>query len=165
MDTLTTEAREIKFSQEQLSQVDKIIAEFGKKPGGLIPMLEQIQSYIGFIPLSIQERISKKSGIPESKIYGVVSFYSFFTMQPRGRHRIQVCLGTACYVKGGKEIAEKIEKEYAVKQGQSTKDKRFTFETARCFGACGLAPVMMVDGKVYGKVNADMVDDILNEYK
>lgn len=165
MDTLTTETKEIELSQEQLSQIDKIIATFGGKPGGLIPMLEQIQSYLGYISLPIQERISKKAGIPESKIYGVVSFYSFFTMQPRGRHRIQVCLGTACYVKGGKEIAEKIEKEYAIKPGQSTKDKRFTFETARCFGACGLAPVMIVDGKVYGKVNVNMVEEILNEYK
>lgn len=165
MDALITATKEIELSQEQLSQIDKVIATFGKKPGGLIPMLEQIQSYLGYIPLSVQERISKKTGIPESKIYGVVSFYSFFTMQPRGRHRIQVCLGTACYVKGGKEIAEKIEKEYGVKPGQSTEDKRFTFETARCFGACGLAPVMIVDGKVYGKVNADMVDEILSQYK
>lgn len=164
MDALN-ERKEVEFSQEQLSQIDKIIDKYGKKPGGLIPMLEQIQFYLGYIPLDVQERISKKTGIPESKIYGVVSFYSFFTMEPRGRHRIQVCLGTACYVKGGKEIADKIEKEYDVKPGQSTKDKRFTFETARCFGACGLAPVMIVDGKVYGKVNIDMVDEILKEYK
>lgn len=164
MDTIT-ESKDVELSQEQLSQIDEIINAYGKKPGGLIPMLEQIQFYLGYIPLVIQERISKMTGIPESKIYGVVSFYSFFTMQPRGRHRIQVCLGTACYVKGGKEIAEKIEREYDVEPGQSTEDKRFTFETARCFGACGLAPVMIVDGTVYGKVNVDKVDEILNEYK
>lgn len=161
----TIEGGELKLSDEQLSYIDNIIGTYAEKPGGLIPMLEQVQFYLGYIPLSIQERISKKAGIPESRIYGVVSFYSFFTTQPRGRHRIQVCLGTACYVKGGKEIAKKIEEKYGVKPGESTDDKRFTFETARCFGACGLAPVIIVDGKVYGKVNADMVDEILNQYK
>lgn len=159
------ESEELQLSEEQLSRIDNIIESYAEKPGGLIPMLEQIQFYLGYIPLSIQERISKKASIPESKIYGVVSFYSFFTTQPRGRHRIQVCLGTACYVKGAKEIVKKIEEKYGVKPGECTGDKRFTFETARCFGACGLAPVMIVDGKVYGKVNADMVDEILNQYE
>ena len=148
------ESNDFKLSEEQWSHIDEIIDTYGNKPGGLIPMLEKIQFYLGFLPVPVQERISEKTGIPESKIYGVVSFYSFFTMTPRGRHRIQVCMGTACYVKGGKKIVE-----------ESTEDKRFTFETARCFGACGLAPVMIIDDKVYGKVQVEDLDKILSEYK
>ena len=153
------------FTEEQITNIDKIIDKHKENRGGLIPMLEEVQALIGYIPVSLQERISTKTGIPSNKIYGVVSFYSFFTMQPRGRHRIQVCLGTACYVKGGKEIADKIEKELNIKSGESTKDGRFTYETTRCFGTCGLGPVIVVDGKVYGKVQLDNVMDILNEYK
>ena len=109
------ESTDFKLSEEQWSHIDEIIDTYGNKPGGLIPMLEKIQFYLGFLPVPVQERISEKTGIPESKIYGVVSFYSFFTMTPRGRHRIQVCMGTACYVKGGKKIVEKIEEEYGEK--------------------------------------------------
>lgn len=153
------------FTEEQITNIDKIIDKHKEKRGGLIPMLEELQTLVGYIPVSLQERISTKTGIPPNKIYGVVSFYSFFTMEPRGRHRVQVCLGTACYVKGGKKIADKIEKEFNIKSGESTKDGRFTYETTRCFGTCGLGPVIVVDGKVYGKVELDKVMDILNEYK
>lgn len=153
------------FTKEQIIKLDEIIQNHKVSPGQLIPMLEEIQALLGYIPVSVQEKISLETGIPSNKIYGVVSFYSFFTMEPRGRHRIQVCLGTACYVKGGKEIAAKIEEEFHIKPGESTKDGRFTYETTRCFGTCGLAPVVVVDGKVYGKVEADKVMDILNEYK
>lgn len=153
------------FTKEQINNIDQIIDKHKKNRGELIPMLEELQALLGYMPVSLQERISEKTGIPSNTIYGVVSFYSFFTMEPRGRHRVQVCLGTACYVKGGKEIADKIEKELNIKSGESTKDGRFTYETTRCFGACGLGPVIVVDGKVYGKVELDKVMDILNEYK
>lgn len=153
------------FTEEQINKIDQIIDKYKEKRGALIPMLEEVQALLGYIPVSVQERISTKTGIPSNTVYGVVSFYSFFTMEPRGRHRIQVCLGTACYVKGGKEIADKIEKEFNIKSGESTKDGRFTYETTRCFGACGLGPVIVLDGKVYGKVELDKVMDILNEYK
>lgn len=153
------------FSKDQIEKLDEIIEVYGTKPGGLIPLLEKTQDVLGYIPVCVQKRISQKSGISPNKIYGVVSFYSFFTMESRARHRIQVCLGTACYVKGGKEICEKIEEKYGVKVGESTKDGRFTYEKARCFGACGLAPVMIVDGKVYGKVSTEKLDEILNQYK
>lgn len=155
----------MEFSQEQIQEVDSFIECYGKHPGGLIPLLEKIQNLLGYLPVSIQNRISEKTGISPNKIYGVITFYSFFTMKPRARHRIQLCLGTACYVKGSKAIAEKIENEYHVKVGESTSDGRFTYEQARCVGACGLAPVMIVDGKVYGKVKLEAVDDILNQYK
>lgn len=153
------------FTEKQITNLDQIIDKYKEKPGGLIPMLEEVQALLGYIPVSVQERIALKTGIPSNRIYGVVSFYSFFTMQPRGRHRIQVCLGTACYVKGGKEIAAKIEKELNIKSGESTKDGRVTYETTRCFGSCGLGPVVVVNEKVYGKVDVNKVMDILNEYK
>ncbi len=153
------------FTPEQLNKLDNLIEQYGKKPGGLIPLLEKTQDILDYLPLSIQNRISEKTGIAPNKIYGVITFYSFFTMQPRARHRIQLCFGTACYVKGGKEIAEKIENDFQVKVGESTKNGRFTYERARCVGACGLAPVIIVDGKVYGKVQVEELDDILNQYQ
>ena len=131
----------------------------------MIPLLEKVQLLLGYIPLCVQELISKKTGIPANQIYGVVTFYSFFSMKAKARHRIQVCLGTACYVKGGKELAEKIEHDLGITIGESTKDERFTYEKARCFGSCGLAPVMVIDGKIYGKVTLESVDEILAQYK
>lgn len=153
------------FTDEQIIALDEIIDAHKDKPGSLIPMLEKTQELLGYIPECVQERISEKADIAPNKIYGVVTFYSFFSMKQKARHRIQVCLGTACYVKGGKEIAEKIEKDLGVKFGESTEDGRFTYEKARCFGACGLAPIILVDGKVYGKVALDSIDGILSQYE
>ncbi len=152
------------FSEEQIRELDKIIDSCTTR-SKLIPILEEVQQLLGFIPVAVQEMISERTGIPENDIYGVVSFYSYFTMEPRARHRIQVCAGTACYVKGGKEIGEFIEKKFHIKPGESTEDGRFTYEQARCFGTCGLAPVMVVDGKVYGKVKIQDIDKILEQYK
>jgi len=121
--------------------LDKIIDQCTSEVK-LIPVLEEIQELLGFIPVAVQERISQKTGIAENHIYGVVSFYSYFTMEPRARHRIQLCSGTACYVKGGKEIAKVIEEKLNIEPGESTEDGRFTYEQGRCFGTCGLAPVM-----------------------
>ncbi len=153
------------FSKAQIEKLEEIILIESKKPGCLIPLLEKVQALLGYIPVSVQNIISEKTGIASNKIYGVVSFYSFFTMNPRARHRIQVCYGTACYVKGGKEIGEKIEKDYGIKAGESTQDGRFTYENTRCFGTCGLAPVVVIDGKVYGKVSVDNIDEILSQYE
>lgn len=155
----------IVLSENQWDEIVKIIKDTGNDQHKLIPMLEKIQNYLGYIPVCVQEKISEKTGIPEAEIYGVVSFYSYFTMEPRARHRIQVCLGTACYVKGGKEIADRIKKLYDVEAGQSTTDGRFTYEEARCFGTCGLAPVIVVDGEVYGKVKVEDIEQILEQYK
>jgi NADH:ubiquinone oxidoreductase subunit E len=155
----------MEFSREEIQQLDNLIENYGRKPGGLIPLLEKAQDLLGYLPVGVQSRISEKTEISPNRIHGVITFYSFFTMQPRARHRIQLCLGTACYVKGSKEIAEKIERDYKVKIGESTSDGRFTYEQARCVGACGLAPVMIIDGKVHGKVKVEDLDDILAEYK
>jgi NADH:ubiquinone oxidoreductase subunit E len=153
------------FTDEQLVALDEIIEAHSNKPGSLIPMLEETQLLLGYIPVCVQERISEKADIAPNKIYGVVTFYSFFSMNQKARHRIQVCLGTACYVKGGDKIAQKIENDLGVKFGESTEDGRFTYEKARCFGACGLAPIVLIDGKVYGKVTLDSIDGILSQYK
>ncbi len=155
----------LEFTKEQILQVDELIDKFGMHPSGLIPLLEKVQEVLGYLPLSIQDYISEKTGFSPNRIYGVVTFYSFFSMEPRARHRVQLCLGTACYVKGADVIQAKIEKDYQITLGESTEDGRFTFEKARCVGACGLAPVMIVDGKVFGKVTADAVDEILAQYE
>ncbi|MGE5790937.1 MAG: NAD(P)H-dependent oxidoreductase subunit E, partial [Syntrophaceae bacterium] len=136
------------FTAEQVAKLDEIIARFKGKPGGLIPVLEEAQVTLEYLPISIQERIAKGLNLPLAQVYGVVTFYSFFTMKPRGRHTIRVCLGTACYVRGGKTIAESLVKEFNVTEGETTPDRRFTYETVRCLGACGLAPVIVVDDNV-----------------
>lgn len=153
------------FNDDQIKQLDELLEKYKDKPGSLIPVLEHSQQLLGYLPICVQDKIAKELKLPANRVYGVVTFYSFFTMEPKARHRVQVCAGTACYVKGGKEIAEKIEKEYNISFGQSTPDGRFTFEKTRCFGACGLAPVVVVDGKVYGKVTPESIVEILKQYK
>jgi len=155
----------MEFSEEQVERLDDLIETYGMKDGGLIPLLEKAQNLLGYLPESAQQRIADKTDISPNRVHGVVTFYSFFTMEARARHRVQLCMGTACYVKGADKIEAKLEADYQVKMGESTEDGRFTFEKARCVGACGLAPVMIIDDKVYGKVTIDDLDDILNQYE
>lgn len=153
------------LTQQQKQQIEKIIDEYGTECTKFIPMLEKIQQTLGCIPVSVQEIIAEKTGMSENTVYGVVSFYSYFTMEPRARHRIQVCMGTACYVKGAQKIADKIEDILGISEGESTVDRKFTYENTRCFGACGLAPVMVVDGNVYGQIKPEDVEEILSKYE
>ena len=153
------------FTREQMDELNKIIEKYRVEPGGIVPLLEEAQDLLGYLPVTIQKQISNKTNIPLSRIYGIVTFYSFFTMTPRGKHTVQVCLGTACYVRGGKKIAETLEVEFGVKSGETTADRIFTYETVRCLGACGLAPVIVVDGEVYGRVKPSKVKEILEQYK
>ena len=152
------------FSPEQLAAVDAVIERYKVKPGALIPVLEQIQEAIGYLPKAIQRKVAFGLKIPFSEVYGVVTFYSFFTIKPRGRHTIRTCLGTACYVRGGKRIAETLAQAFGIKDGETTPDRRFTFETVRCLGACGLGPAMVVDNDVHGRVKPAKVKDILEPY-
>ncbi|HRT27388.1 MAG: NAD(P)H-dependent oxidoreductase subunit E [Syntrophobacterales bacterium] len=152
------------FSPEQVEELEKIIEKYKGKPGSLIPVLEEAQVVLDYLPIPVQKKIAKELNLPLAQVYGVVTFYSFFTMTPRGKHTVRVCLGTACYVRGGKKIVETIEKEYGVKEGETTSDRRFTFETVRCLGACGLGPVMVVDGNVHGKVKPAKLKEILANY-
>jgi len=153
------------FSPEQVTFLDKNIEKYQQEPYGLIPLLEDVQDALEYLPISVLKRISHKTNIPLSKIYGIVTFYAFFTMKPRGRHIIQVCMGTACYVRGSQEICQFIEKEYKIKPGETTRDKRFSYENIRCLGTCGLAPVIVVDGEVYGRVQLKNILNILGKYK
>ncbi|MBW1668449.1 MAG: NADH-quinone oxidoreductase subunit NuoE [Deltaproteobacteria bacterium] len=153
------------LTPEVMSKVDEIIEAHKGKPGSLIPVLEECQGVVGYLPLELQDYISKGLNIPGSTVYGVVTFYSFFSMVPKGRHTIKVCLGTACYVRGGKNIAKKLAEKFSLEIGQTTEDRRFSLEAVRCLGACGLAPVMVVDEDTHGGVTPDRVESILDRYE
>ena len=145
-------------------QIDNVIDSFRDKEGSLIQVLHQAQEIYGHLPLELQEHISRKMNVPLSKITGVVSFYSFFSTVQRGEHTIRVCMGTACYVRGGKKILEQLQIGLGIGLGETTSDRKFTLEVARCIGACGLAPAMMVDDVVYKQVNANKLNKIIKEY-
>ncbi len=152
------------FSPEQVAKLDAIIDKFRGKPGSLIPVLEEAQVALEFIPMAVQKRIAAGLNIPLAQVYGVVTFYSFFTMTPRGKHTVRVCLGTACYVRGGKTIAESLEKEFGIKEGETTPDRMFTYESVRCLGACGLAPVIVIDENVHGKQKPAKLKEVVGQY-
>lgn len=152
------------FTEQQLQALDAIIARHQGKPGGLIPALEEAQVVLEYLPIAVQKKIAKGLNLPFSRVYGVVTFYSFFTMTPRGRHTVRVCLGTACYVRGGKALADAIKKEYQVEEGETTSDRRFTYEAVRCLGACGLGPVVVVDEDVHGRIKPSQLKDVLGQY-
>lgn len=144
------------------------VAQFArdnKAGGSLIQVLHMAQEVYGHLPLDVQEVVAREMGLPLAEVSGVVSFYSFFTAQPRGKHTIRVCLGTACYVRGGKKIVEKLNKTLGVKVGETTPDQLFTLEVARCIGACGLAPAIAIDDVVYKQVLPDKLDHILERYQ
>lgn len=153
------------FSPEQLQQVDAIIVAHAGKPGALIPVLEQVQEVLGYLPESVQLLVAEGLNIPVANVYGVVTFYSFFTMVPRGRHNIRVCLGTACYVRGGQKILERLQDIIGIEPGGCTEDRRFSLETVRCLGACGLAPVIVVDDNTHGQMKPAKLESVLALYK
>lgn len=155
----------MEFTEEELVKVDKIIERYRGKPGSLIPVLEEIQEAIGYLPKAVQERVAIGLGIPLSEVYGVVTFYSFFTMVPRGRHTIRVCLGTACYVRGGKKNLEEFSKILKIDPGNTTEDRRFSLETVRCLGACGLAPTMIIDNDTFRQVKPSRLNEIIKDYQ
>lgn len=152
------------LTAEVMNQVDAVIERYRGKPGALIPVLEETQDIIGYLPWEVQDYIGEDLNIPGSTIYGVVTFYSFFTMVPRGRHTIKVCMGTACYVKGNREVLARLRSQYSLGVGETTEDRRFSLEVVRCVGACGLAPVVMVDDDTHGGVTPDTVLKVLEHY-
>jgi len=152
--------------QEKLyGQIANVIDLYKGKEGCLIQVLHLAQEIYGYLPLEVQEFIAKNMNIPLSEVSGVVSFYSFFSTTPKGDHTIRVCLGTACYVRGGKRVVEHLQKKLGIDIGKTTEDGCFTLEVARCIGACGLAPTMMIDEKVYKQVNVNKLDSILATYE
>ena len=146
-------------------KIDEIIDGYLGKPGALIPILQMTQSLIGYLPDEALEQIAKRLGKSISEVAAVVSFYSFFSRHPQGKHQVRVCLGTACYVRGGKEALHAIKKELGIDIGESTPDRSFSLEVGRCFGACGLAPVMMVGVDVHQRVAPCKLKDILDAYR
>jgi NADH:ubiquinone oxidoreductase subunit E len=153
------------YTEDVAARLDEIIIRHKNKPGSLIPVLQEAQELVGYLPPVVQRHIAKGLRIPVSEVHGVVSFYSFFTMKPKGKHNIRVCLGTACYVKGAEEIVKKFSDGLKVDVGGITTDKKFSLETVRCLGACGLAPVVVVDKDTYGSVNPVKTLDLLKEYE
>ena len=147
-----------------LERIAELTAEYKGKEGSLIQVLHMAQGIYGYLPLEVQEVIADGLDIPLAEVSGVVTFYSFFATQPRGKHTIRVCLGTACYVRGGKKIVERLREILGVEIGETTKDSIFTFEVARCIGSCGLAPAMSIDDQVYKQVNPDKLEQILQRY-
>ena len=152
------------FTLDELAKVDDIILGYKSRPGALIPVLEAVQEAIGYLPKSIQKRVALGLCIPFGQVYGVVTFYSFFTMKPRGKHTIRCCLGTACYVRGGNKILERLTQELKINPGDTTPNRRFSLETVRCLGACGLAPVMMVDQDTYRQVKPTKLSSVMEDY-
>ena len=150
---------------EELEKLDEIIDKYSGKVGYLIPALKDAQEMYGYLPMEVQRRVAQGLHISPSHVYGVVTFYSFFTITPRGRHTIRLCLGTACYVKGAKEILEKIVREVGLNVGETSEDGRFTLEAVRCLGACGLAPVMLVNDDTHGNIDPGDTLRILDSYE
>ncbi|MBW1782176.1 MAG: NAD(P)H-dependent oxidoreductase subunit E [Deltaproteobacteria bacterium] len=153
------------LTPEVMAKVDEWIDYYRNRPVNLIPVLEACQEIVGYLPVELQEYIGRGLNIPGSTIYGVVTFYSYFSMVPKGRHLIKVCMGTACYVRGIGEVLDRIKSLYQLEVGATTEDMRFSLEAVRCLGACGLAPVMVVDSDTHGGVRPNQVSEILSVYK
>lgn len=155
----------VKINKDVRNKIIEICNSFNNQPGELINVLHQTQDYLGYLPAEVQELIAEQLHVPTSKVYGVVSFYSFFTMTPKGKYSISVCLGTACYVRGAEKVLDAFKKELGLEVGQTSEDGLFSLTCLRCVGACGLAPVAMVGDKVYGRLTPADVKGIVQEYK
>ncbi len=150
---------------EMIKQVDQILADHRDAPGTVIPVLRMCQEVVGYLPVELIDYISAGLNLPPSTVLGIATFYSLFSLAPKGRHTIKACLGTACYVKGIKEVMSRIKSEFNIKEGETTVDRRFSLEAVRCLGACGLAPVLVVDQDTHGIVSPEQVKGILNSYE
>jgi NADH-quinone oxidoreductase subunit E/NADP-reducing hydrogenase subunit HndA len=153
------------ISRTEWQKIDQVIDKFKNRQGILIPVLKEVQDICGYLPKKVQHRIAQGLQLPASQVYGVVSFYAFFTMIPRGKHVIRVCLGTACYVRGSKQILDNLQRELHVEVGGITQDRKFSLEAVRCLGACGLAPVMVVGSDTYGMITPGKAIEIVSSYR
>ncbi len=153
------------FPPAMEAELERVINDYRRKPGSLIPVLQRAQEIVGYLPPVVQKKISKGLNIPEAEVHSVVSFYSFFTMKPRGDHNIRVCLGTACYVRGIEGVVTKIKDALKIDIGETTEDKKFSLEGVRCLGACGLAPVMVIDEETHGAMTQRKALEIIGRYE
>ena len=151
--------------QKEQAALQEIILKHKGTPGALIPILHEAQNLYGYLPAEVLHEISKGLEMPEAEVYGVATFYSQFSLQKKGKYRINVCLGTACYVKGAQDVLDKLKLRLMIDVGECTDDGLFSLEACRCIGACGLAPVVTVNGEVYGRMTVDKVDEILDKYE
>jgi len=152
-------------NESKEKKLDEIIAKYKNTHGALIPVLHEAQDLYGYLPMSVQKRIAEGLNVPLSEVYGVVTFYAQFSLEPKGKYHINVCLGTACYVKGSGQILDKLSEILQIKSGQCTKDGLFSLDSCRCVGACGLAPVIMINGEVYGRLTPDDIPAIIQSYR
>jgi NADH:ubiquinone oxidoreductase subunit E len=153
------------ITPEEWEKVDQIIAAYKDKPGSLIPVLQQVQEVCGFLPEEVQNRVAEGLNTHPSHVYGVVTFYSFFTTVPRGRNVVRLCMGTACYVQGTNKMLGKLKQNMGIDVDETTDDLRYTLETVRCLGACGLAPVMVINKDTHGLLETAKAIDIIKEYE
>ncbi|MEG0722090.1 MAG: NAD(P)H-dependent oxidoreductase subunit E, partial [Lachnospiraceae bacterium] len=154
-----------KGTQEQEETLRNMVREMKDEKGALMPILQKAQGIYGYLPVEVQKIVAEEMQIPLEKIYGVATFYSQFTLHPKGRNQVSVCLGTACYVKGSGDIYNAVMEKLGIVGGECTEDGKFSLDACRCIGACGLAPVMMINGDVYGRLTVDSLDDILAKYE
>ncbi|OJV19566.1 MAG: NAD(P)H-dependent oxidoreductase subunit E [Bacteroidetes bacterium 41-46] len=154
----------LKLQECHIKSIHEICDSYKNDPGDLIKILHSAQTHFGYLPESVQREIAKKLNISVAKVYGVVTFYSFFTMTPKGRHAISVCMGTACYVRGAEKVVDELKKQLNIKVGGVTEDGKFSLDCLRCVGACGLAPVVLIGEKVYGRVEPGQIKEILDSY-
>ncbi len=152
-------------TKEQEIELLQLIDEHREQPGALMPVLQGAQQIYGYLPLEVQEIISEELNVPLAEIYGVITFYSQFSLYPKGEYKISVCLGTACYVKGAGDIFDRLADRLGIKGGECTPDGKFSLDACRCIGACGLAPVLTINEDVYGRLVLDDVDKILAKYR
>lgn len=154
----------IKLKEKDCQDIKEICQSFNNEPGELINVLHKTQEHFGYLPAEVQEVIASHLNVSVAKVYGVVTFYSFFTMTPKGQYPISICTGTACYVRGAEKVLEEIKKELGINVGDTTADGKFSLSCLRCVGACGLAPVIMVGDKTYGRVAPEDVKKIIEEF-
>jgi len=147
------------------SEIDTIIKRYGKKESAILAILQDIQTKEKYLPKEVLEQVSQKMRIPMTNIFRIATFYNALSIKPRGRHKIDVCLGTACHVRGGTKIIDKLSRDLGIQVGETTKDKQFTLESVRCVGCCSLGPVMVVDGNVFGRLTQEKVPRLLKEFK
>ena len=152
------------LSQRRIDEIKNVCRKYGNVPGELINILHGVQDTLGYLPKEVQELIALELGISAARVYGVVSFYSFFTMKPKGKYPISVCMGTACYVRGGEKVLDEFKRQLSIEVGQTTVDGLFSLDSLRCVGACGLAPVVMVGSRVYGRLKPADVKGIIDEF-
>lgn len=151
--------------QKEFAELKEFIDSVKDTQGILMQTLQKAQDIFGYLPLEVQKFIADETGIPLADIYGVVTFYTQFTVEEKGKHRVGVCLGTACYVKGSQDVMDKLAEELNIKVGQTTEDRMFTLEATRCLGCCGLAPVMTIDEDVYGNIDPKRVPEVIAKYR